>query len=60
MGRLNWFLPSALIPALAVISTCPEIVFGLGLLVGWQTRIAALCSGILLTAFALTMTLALG
>ena|SRR6516165_5635733 len=59
-GTLNWFLPHAMIPPLAVIATCTEIVLGLLLLVGWQTRLAALCSALLLVAFGLTMTLALG
>jgi uncharacterized membrane protein YphA (DoxX/SURF4 family) len=59
-GQLNWFLPHAMIPALAVISTCAEIWFGLLLLAGWQTRITALCSGMLLMTFGLAMTLALG
>jgi uncharacterized membrane protein YphA (DoxX/SURF4 family) len=59
-GTLNWFLPHAMIPALAVISTCAEILLGLLLLAGWQTRITALCSGILLMTFGLAMTLALG
>jgi uncharacterized membrane protein YphA (DoxX/SURF4 family) len=59
-GRLNWFPPHAMIPALAVIATCAEIVLGLLLLAGWRTRIAALCSALLLMAFGLTMTLALG
>lgn len=58
--RLNWFLPHALIPALAVIATFAEILFGLLLLAGWQTRIIALCSGILLMTFGLSMALALG
>jgi uncharacterized membrane protein YphA (DoxX/SURF4 family) len=59
-GKLNWFLPHAMISALAVISTCAEILFGLLLLAGWQTRITALCSGMLLMIFGLAMTLALG
>src|SRR5271165_1932199 len=59
-GRLNWFLPHAMIPALAVLSTGAEILFGLLLLAGWQTRITAACSGILLMTFGLAMTLALG
>jgi len=59
-GKLNWFLPHAMIPALAVLSTGAEIFFGLLLLAGWQTRIAAACSGILLMTFGLAMTLALG
>jgi len=59
-GKLNWFSPHAMIPAIAVIATCAEILLGLLLLVGWQTRITALCSGILLMIFSLSMTLALG
>ena len=59
-GKLNWFLPHAMIPALAVIATGAEILFGLLLLLGWQTRITALCSGMLLMIFGLAMTLALG
>jgi len=59
-GKLNWFLPHAMIPALAVLSTGAEILFGLLLLAGWQTRITAACSGILLMTFGLAMTLALG
>jgi uncharacterized membrane protein YphA (DoxX/SURF4 family) len=60
VGQLNWFLPAALIPAVAVISTIAEILFGLLLFVGWQTRVVSFVSGVLLLAFALTMTFALG
>lgn len=59
-ARLNWFLPHALIPAVAVLATGAELLFGLLLLAGFRTRIAALGSGLLLLAFAVTMTLALG
>jgi uncharacterized membrane protein YphA (DoxX/SURF4 family) len=59
-GKLNWFLPHAMILALAVSATCAEVVFGFLLLAGWQTRITALCSAILLMTFGLSMTLALG
>jgi uncharacterized membrane protein YphA (DoxX/SURF4 family) len=59
-ARLNWFLPQAMIPPLAVLSTCVELLLGLFLVVGWQTRIAAACSGIVLIAFGLAMTAALG
>jgi uncharacterized membrane protein YphA (DoxX/SURF4 family) len=59
-AKLNWFLPAAMIPALAMISTAAETLFGLLLVLGLKTRITALLSGVLLTAFALTMTLALG
>src|SRR5512146_724755 len=59
-ARLNWFLPQAMIPALAVFSTCVELLLGLLLVVGWQTRTVAACSGIVLIAFGLAMTAALG
>ena len=59
-AKLNWFLPAAMIPALAMIATAAETLFGLLLVLGWKTRITALLSGVLLTAFALTMTMALG
>lgn len=59
-GKLNWFLPHAMIPALAALSRGAEISFGLFLLAGWQTRINAACSGILLMAFGMTATLAFG
>jgi uncharacterized membrane protein YphA (DoxX/SURF4 family) len=45
---------------LAVIATIAETLFGVLLVLGWKTRETALLSGILLTAFALTMTMALG
>ena len=59
-GKLNWFLPEALMPALAIMATCAEALFGLCLVIGWHTRTAALLSGILLLVFAVTMTVALG
>jgi uncharacterized membrane protein YphA (DoxX/SURF4 family) len=59
-AKLNWFLPAAMIPALAIIATAAESLFGLLLVLGWKTRITALLSGVLLTSFALTMTRALG
>ena len=57
---LNWYLPAAMIPTLGVIATGAETLFGLLLLVGWRTRVAALLSGLLLTTFAVAMTIALG
>jgi uncharacterized membrane protein YphA (DoxX/SURF4 family) len=59
-GRLNWFLPHPLVSALAVIFTFAEVLFGLLLLVGWKTRITALCAGILAMIFGMAMTAALG
>ena len=59
-AKLNWFLPAATIPALAIMATAAEILFGLLLILGWKTRTSALLSGVLLTTFALGMTMALG
>ena len=59
-AKLNWFLPAAIIPALAAIATVAETLFGLLLLLGWKTRVTSLLSGLLLISFALTMTMALG
>ena len=59
-AKLNWFLPAAMIPTLAMIATAAETILGLLLVLGWKTRIAALLSGLLLISFALTMTLAVG
>lgn len=59
-GQLNWFLPKATIPALAILATSAEIILGILLVLGWQTRIAAFLSGVLLLLFAATMTGALG
>ena len=59
-AKLNWFLPAAMIPALAIAATAAETLFGVLFVLGWKTRITALLSGVLLTTFALTMTIALG
>jgi len=59
-AKLNWFLPAGMIPLVANISTAAETLFGLLLVLGWKTRTTALLSGVLLTTFALTMTMALG
>jgi len=59
-AELNRFLPAAIIPEVAIIATIAEILFGILLLLGWKTRITALLSGVLLTTFALAMTMASG
>ena len=59
-GRLNWFLRHPIVSALAVIVTFAEVLLGLLLLVGWKTRITALCAGILVMIFGMAMTAALG
>jgi uncharacterized membrane protein YphA (DoxX/SURF4 family) len=59
-AKLNWFLPTGMIPVLANLSTVAETLFGLLLVLGWKTRTTALLSGVLVTTFALAMTVALG
>jgi uncharacterized membrane protein YphA (DoxX/SURF4 family) len=59
-GKLNWFVPAILVPALAWAATFAEILLGFALVVGLFTRIAALLSGMILLLFALAMTIALG
>ncbi len=56
----NWFLPKVTIPAVAILATCTETLLGILLLLGWQTRTAALLSAVLLLLFAGTMAAALG
>jgi uncharacterized membrane protein YphA (DoxX/SURF4 family) len=57
---LNWYWPAAMIPTLGAVATAAEILFGLLILVGWHTRVAARLSGLLLVVFATTMTITLG
>jgi uncharacterized membrane protein YphA (DoxX/SURF4 family) len=57
---LNWYWPAGMIPALGTVATGAEILFGLLVLVGWHTRVAARLSGLLLAVFATAMTIALG
>ena len=58
-AKLNWFMPSATIPALAWASTCAEFLLGVALVLGVFTRVAAFLSGLLLLLFAVVMAFAL-
>ena len=60
VALLNWFAPEPVIPILAWAATLAEVLIALGLLIGWQVRRVAIASGLLLLAFAVTMTMALG
>jgi uncharacterized membrane protein YphA (DoxX/SURF4 family) len=60
VATLNWFAPPPLVPILAWAATVAEVLLALGLILGWRLRWFALCSGVLLLAFALTMTFAVG
>jgi uncharacterized membrane protein YphA (DoxX/SURF4 family) len=57
---INWYAPAGMIPALGIIATAAEILFGLLLIVGWHTRATAVLSGLLLLVFGVSMTLGLG
>ena len=54
------YWPTSLIPTLGAVATGAEILFGLLILAGWHTRMAARLSGGLLIVFATTMTISLG
>jgi uncharacterized membrane protein YphA (DoxX/SURF4 family) len=59
-AQVNAFLPPALIPPVAWLATILEALLGLALVVGVQTRLAALASGGLLGLFAVAMTVSMG
>ncbi|HEY4282636.1 MAG TPA: DoxX family protein [Chthoniobacterales bacterium] len=59
-ARLNWFLPSSLIPMVGAVATLAETALALLLLISAWPRCTALATGVLLLLFALTMTFALG
>jgi uncharacterized membrane protein YphA (DoxX/SURF4 family) len=59
-GDLLWFLPAGLVTAAGWGSTVLEVALAVGLLVGIQLRAVALATGVLLSVFAVTMTVALG
>jgi uncharacterized membrane protein YphA (DoxX/SURF4 family) len=60
VGVLNWFLPRSLTPVVAWVDTALEVFIGLALLLGFWLRPVAVASGLLLLAFATTMSIALG
>lgn len=57
---INPWFPVSLIPAVALIATAAELLFGLLLLVGLKTRLVANLSGILLLLFAFSMAFSTG
>ncbi len=54
------FIPGSLVPAFAVIATVCELGFGLLLLTGSFTRVAAIGSGMLSLLFAISMAISFG
>ena len=57
--RLNWYVPDALQPV-AALATAGELMFGVALIAGIYTRLAAYGAAILLTCFGLAMATGLG
>lgn len=59
-AMLNWFLPVAVVPAVAAVATIAEVTLAALLLVGYRLQWTAAASGGLLLLFAAAMTVALG
>lgn len=59
-AKVNPWFPAGWIPIVGWIATACEIAFGIALIVGFRTRIAAFLSGLLTLAFALGMAFGLG
>lgn len=57
---LNPWVPQAFMPFIGWLSTLLEIVFGLGLIIGFKTSLMAKLSGWLLLIFALSMAFTRG
>jgi len=57
---INPWLPDIAIPAVGIIATSVEIVFAIGLILGFKTELVARLSGVLLLCFALAMTFSTG
>ena len=59
-GKLNWFLPAALISPVGATATIAETVLAVLLLMNWWPRYTALATSALLLLFGLAMTFASG
>jgi putative oxidoreductase len=58
--QVNSFVPKNFIPTIAVASTILELVFGILLLIGYQTTYIAFASALLTLLFAIAMTYSFG
>ena len=59
-SQVMHFLPTGVVPVLAVAATIGEAVFGLLVLLGLFTRFAAIGSGVLSFCFAVSMAISFG
>tara|TARA_R110000868_G_scaffold37111_12_gene131583 strand:+ start:4247 stop:4681 length:435 start_codon:yes stop_codon:yes gene_type:complete len=57
---INPWLPSSMISIIGILVTLAEIIFALGLIIGFKTELFAKLSGYLLLIFALSMTFSTG
>ena len=53
--ELMFFLPADVAEGLAILATIGELLFGLLLIIGWNTRFAATGTGLLTGCFAIVM-----
>ncbi|MGJ1195800.1 DoxX family membrane protein [Sphingobacterium spiritivorum] len=59
-GQITSFLPNVMTKLNAFVATAAEIILGILIILGFKTRIVAICCGILLLIFTLSMTVTLG
>lgn len=59
-AKLNPWFPASWIPTIGWIATLCEICFGIALVVGYRTRMAAVLSGLLALGFATGMIFGIG
>ena len=59
-GEVMGFIPHALVTPFAVIATIAEISFGILLVLGKYTKLAAIGSGVLALLFAISMAISFG
>jgi uncharacterized membrane protein YphA (DoxX/SURF4 family) len=59
-AKLNPWFPASWIPTIGWLATLCEFCFGVVLIIGWHTRIAAVLSGLLTLAFAFGMVFGVG
>lgn len=59
-GQVNSFMPTSMIPTLAVVATVLEMLLGILLLTGFKTGYAALAAAILSLLFAIAMSISAG
>jgi putative oxidoreductase len=59
-AEVNSFMPSAVIPFLAWAATAAELSLGIALIIGFQTKWAALGSALLLALFGTAMAVSIG